>query len=138
MATKKLSRTVVEGGRRGRWEERYADRRVKRAIKRKLSAGDQDPHDPRCRYWGSEFSDKLQPVYGYLRKNAGRPWDKVYSELCQRYDRRTLKGWHLLSAHIDRHMVDGHGERWPWVVHGYGPYIDRHGILRYTQRKRYR
>lgn len=140
MATKKLSRTVVEGGRRGRWEERYVDRRVRRKVKAQLARGEEDPIEPAASHVSSEFSDRLQPIHRFLQANRGRPWDKVYGELCKRFDRRTLKGFHLLSGHIDRHMVTGHGDRDMSVAYPskpVGPWIDRHGILRYTQRKRW-
>lgn len=136
MATKKLSRTVVEGGRRGRWGERYLDRRHKREIGRKLRQGDEDPVESPAPWVTSDFSDKLKPLYRYLQANAGRPWDKVYSELCARYDRRTLKGWHLLSGHVDRYTVEGHGRGWAHLFRD-GAWVDRHGILRYTQHKRW-
>src|SRR5689334_16742725 len=37
-------------------------------------------------YYAKEFSDVLAPLKGYLRRNVGRPWDKVYSELRQGLD----------------------------------------------------
>lgn len=141
MATKNLSRTVVEGGRRGRYGERYVDRRVKRAVKAQLARGEEDPIEPVATWVTSEFSDRLAPVERFLQSNKGRPWNKVYSELCKKFDRRTLKGYHLLSAHVDRHMVDGHGlgaERAAYRrLHSYGAWVDRNGILRYTQRRRW-
>lgn len=141
MATKNLARTVVEGGRRGRYGERYLDRRRKRSIKVQLKKGADDPIEVTAPWVLSEFSDRLAPIERFLQSNRGRPWDKVYSELCKRFDRRTLKGYHLLSAHVDLHMVGGHKESKRWTAAypgtGYGAWVDRHGILRYTQRRRY-
>ena len=42
-----------------------------------------------------EFSDLLGPLRGYLRKQVGRPWDKVYSELSATLDRRGVSGSHI-------------------------------------------
>src|SRR5262245_58509288 len=43
------------------------------------------------------FSDVLNPIRGALRKNVGRPWDKVYSEFCQYLDRRSVSGLHIFD-----------------------------------------
>jgi len=32
---------------------------------------------------GKQFTDVLGPLYRYLLKQVGRPWDKVYSEIAQ-------------------------------------------------------
>lgn len=45
--------------------------------------------------WGKEFSDLLGPLRGYLRKQVGRPWNKIYSDLSQTLNRRTLSGQHI-------------------------------------------
>ena len=48
-------------------------------------------------YDAKEFSDVLPPLYGYLRKQVGRPWNKVYSELCQNLDKRKLTHVHVFT-----------------------------------------
>src|SRR6185437_7346824 len=35
-----------------------------------------------------DLNENLQPLRRYLRAQLGRPWDKVYSEICARIDRR--------------------------------------------------
>ncbi len=52
-------------------------------------------------YDAKEFSDVLPPIYGYLRKQVGRPWNKVYSELCQNLDKRNVS-----QAHVFSHVFD--------------------------------
>jgi hypothetical protein len=42
-----------------------------------------------------EFSDKLGPLRAYLKAQVGRPWDKIYSELSQNLDKRSLAGIHI-------------------------------------------
>jgi hypothetical protein len=42
-----------------------------------------------------EFTDRLGALRGNLRKNLGRPWNKVYSEFCAMLDRRSLSGLHI-------------------------------------------
>lgn len=43
------------------------------------------------------FSDLLGPLRRYLRKNVGRPWNKVYSELAQHLDKRKTTGIHIFD-----------------------------------------
>jgi hypothetical protein len=52
------------------------------------------------------FTDVLGPLAGFLRKNVGRPWDKVYSELCAGLDKRKVTGKHIFD-HVDD-MVERH------------------------------
>lgn len=63
-----------------------------------------------------EFSDFLNPLEGFLRKNVGRPWDKVYSELCRHLDRRKTTGRHVFEHLEDFVSVncfyDDDGELW--------------------------
>lgn len=35
------------------------------------------------------------PLKGFLRANIGRPWDKVWSEICERADSRSFLGYQL-------------------------------------------
>lgn len=43
------------------------------------------------------LTDVLNPLKGFLRKNVGRKWDDVYSELCQGLDRRSVSGLHVFT-----------------------------------------
>lgn len=88
------------------------------------------------------FTDVLGPLRRYLRKNVGRPWDKVYGEA-----KRVLKagGWgveHVLEVHflgeVDREVyLDENGRlvscryRFCWPVEGF--YVHpKTGLLRYA------
>jgi len=51
-----------------------------------------------------QFGDRVTPLYRYLHKQVGRPWNKVYSELCKQTDPRSIRGFHLRS-HIDDIVV---------------------------------
>ena len=57
---------------------------------------------------GSEksFTDVLGPLRGFLRKNLGRPWDKIYSELSAGLDKRKVTGKHIFD-HV-HWMVEKH------------------------------
>ena len=48
--------------------------------------------------WNSkEFSDLLGPLRRYLRKQVGRPWNKVWSEISRTLDNRSLSGQHIFD-----------------------------------------
>jgi len=59
-----------------------------------------------------EFSDLIGPLRKYLRKQIGRPWNDVYSELSQVLDKRSLSGRHIWThvfQEVERYArsVDG-------------------------------
>ena len=90
-----------------------------------------------------EFRDHLAPLKRLLRKNVGRPWDKVYSEICEFADRRSVQGFHLLD-HVDYFVerncwIEGRKVmsvgRWGGAGEVKGLYVHpKTGILRSTQR----
>lgn len=58
------------------------------------------------------FNDVLGPVRRFLRSRCGRPWNKVYSEICQHVDKRSVAQKHLLThvwQFVERNvtLVDG-------------------------------
>lgn len=87
------------------------------------------------------FNDRLSPLYGLLRKNCGRYWDDVWSEICTQADIRNVAGWHL-RQHIEtmvstKIVYNEKGEptgpaprRWYKDIREF--YVDEHGILRET------
>lgn len=70
------------------------------------------PVSPQRQYsWNAkEFSDVLGPLRRYLRKQVGRPADKVWSEITVTLDSRSLTGQHIFE-HI-RWEVEQ--EAWLW------------------------
>lgn len=59
----------------------------------------------RHRHWESKsLTDVLNPLIGNIRKNLGRPWDKVYSEFCQVLDRRGVSGYHIWT-HLMQEVI---------------------------------
>lgn len=76
--------------------------------------------------WGAkEFTDVLNPLRRYLRKQVGRPWDKIYSEMNRSLDKRTTAGQHiwdhvLMEVETHTHLgPDGKtvypAPRWRWL-----------------------
>ncbi|MDJ0942466.1 MAG: hypothetical protein QNJ30_03335 [Kiloniellales bacterium] len=47
------------------------------------------------------LNENLAPLRRYLRKQRGRPWDKVYSEICARLDTRST-----VKQHVRDHLQD--------------------------------
>jgi len=58
---------------------------------------------PKSRKWDErkQLNEYLNPLVRYLAKNCGRPWDKVYSEICENMDRRGA-----VQDHIFQHLFD--------------------------------
>ena len=84
-----------------------------------------------------EFSDLLGPLRRYLRKQVGRPWDKVWSEITRNLDSRSLSGQHIFDHirwEVAQHVSlspDGslYHIRWSGLVPVSGLYVHPdHGI----------
>ncbi|MFN0246427.1 MAG: hypothetical protein ACKV2T_05940 [Kofleriaceae bacterium] len=136
LSRKNLSRTVIEGGRR------YSNSYFRRASHGTARARTRDWLDhiiddvdgadatdprplPRVQ---KQFHDKLGPAQRWLDAQAGRPWNKVYSELRTKFDSRTLAGKHI----VDDHMI-GMVRRAGESTHYWSNrtlVVDRDGILR--------
>ncbi|MEP7051801.1 MAG: hypothetical protein ABJB12_15665 [Pseudomonadota bacterium] len=83
---------------------------------------------------GRSFDDKLGPARRWLASQVGRSWNKVRSELFDRFDIRTTAGRHIVFDHLLNDVaIDGHSERY-WVPH----WVDAHGVLRMTRESRSR
>lgn len=117
MTTKNLSRTVIEGGRTGYYKTHVRERAgAERAEARRfLRDATLDPDsalgscDPVRKPVMADFDDKLGPVYKFLDSRLGRSWDKVRSELFQKFDARTTPGRHVLFDHLLRMVCQDPG-----------------------------
>jgi hypothetical protein len=64
----------------------------------RLGGGGSEPSAYRQYGWNAkEFSDVLGPLRRYLRKQVGRPWDKIWSEIALTLDSRSLTGQHIFE-----------------------------------------
>ena len=114
MSTKRLSKTVIEGGRyeRNKFERRNSHVEVRAQERDYLKAVLADPEhaeeyeidELQPVYQG--FSDKLSPMYRWLDSQIGRPWSEVRSEVFQKFDTRTTAGRHITFDHLLREVVD--------------------------------
>lgn len=95
------------------------------------------------KYSYKSFNDHLTPLYRYLKRNVGRPWNKVYSEISESADSRSTTGHHLrdhvkqyvctdIEAAEERVAALKAGERWfhSFRVFSAAFYVDRKGFLR--------
>jgi len=94
------------------------------------------------------FSDFLSPLRGAIRKNIGRPWDKVFGEFCDTLDRRGLSGYHIwthLMWEVEMNTLLGEdGEVYGRPVYGGRPskvdgfYVHPiNGLLLYREPRRF-
>lgn len=90
------------------------------------------------------FDDLLSPLKRWLRRQVGRPWNKVWSELCSGIDTRSVVGQHLLQHvrgevavdcaydPVRRRVVTKEHRRGHDLIDGL--YVDpRHGLLCWKQ-----
>lgn len=96
-------------------------------------------------YGGKQLTDHLHPMERFLVSRCGKPWDKVWSEIC-----KVLKGNGMQANHVKEHVknyVGGvtHGGQKDsmWKSYRDKPeymytlvYVDENGILR--ENKKYR
>lgn len=47
-----------------------------------------------------EFDDKLGPIYRWLARQVGCPWDEVRSDVSKTFDTRTTAGRHIVYDHL--------------------------------------
>ncbi|MCB9599708.1 MAG: hypothetical protein H6722_05235 [Sandaracinus sp.] len=147
MSTKRLARTVLEGGRAhyNQWARRHSARELRAAERVYLDRLRVDPEafealaPPVRRPVYKGFYDKLAPVERWLRAQVGRPWDDVRSEIAARFDVRSLAGQHIVFDHLLPEVDRGESTRGGWRVHRRGTFhVDAEGTLRFTLRVRER
>lgn len=114
MSTKKLSRTVIEGGRHGynKYERRHSHAEVRaeerdylKQVMSNLDLADEIEIGEK-RPVMKEFTDKLSPMYRWIEAQVGRPWDAVRAEVFQKFDTRTTAGRHITFDHLLKEIVE--------------------------------
>lgn len=62
----------------------------------------------RCRGGSKELNEHLGPLRRYLDSQIGRPWDKVFSEICARINRGSAVQDHVrdhVEGYVARHVI---------------------------------
>tara|TARA_R110002020_G_scaffold50716_6_gene143168 strand:+ start:35778 stop:36482 length:705 start_codon:yes stop_codon:yes gene_type:complete len=117
--------------------------------RRQEREGDYDnlPHyssmKPKSLNWDDRKSlnEYLNPLVRYLAKNCNRPWDKVYSEICENMDRRGAVQNHIfehLFDYVELHPVIKNGKPHRTGYRGLSRlyksgwtfYVDKNGLLK--------
>jgi hypothetical protein len=90
-----MQKVIVE---RPRWGSRMRNKKTHLRVRpAEVTEGfDSGPRRASSAMSDKWFSEHLNPLRRYLEKQVGRPWDKVYSEISQRLDTRSVVGQHVL------------------------------------------
>lgn len=144
MSTKRLSRTVIEGGRayystffrkRTHRVQRRREREYLRTLALSPELADAIP-PPVHERMGRWHYDRLSAAERWLAHHAGRPWREVEGEILATFDTRSIAGRHIVFDHLLpptwRHTPDG-----SWRVNRHFEFrVDADGLLVAEQVKR--
>ena len=158
MSTKNLARTIIEGGRvnGNKWDRRNSHAENRAAVRNYMSEVRLDPNNydeydvEPIEHVYKQFDDKLGPIYRWLNRQVGRPWDEVRADVAKEFDTRTTAGRHIVYDHMMKSVQIGpefpryyssppEDPTTSYSDHDY--YVDDDGILqkkRYLGRRRYR
>lgn len=91
-----MAKVIVERPRRGHATLHY--RRPRGTVEQleELPAVEGIRNRRRTRDW-KEFSDVLGPLRNFVQSRVGRPWNKVYSEICERLKPTSTPQQHVLD-----------------------------------------
>jgi hypothetical protein len=98
-----MGKCVIEAPRRGSSAGSYKVRHYGKFVKTADGLEYEGPTRIPSRMGDDkDFSDKLGPLRGYLRKACGRPWNDVYSEIAVNIGRSGSEGIrHIIDVHLD-------------------------------------
>src|SRR5580704_9016317 len=146
-----MHKVIVERPRmlRSKWKNRKTALRLSE-TQRAQAIGDAEDYDSgRSRASSARhekyLNENLAPLKRYLMGQAGRPWDKVYSEICRTIDTRSAIGLHVLQHVEDFIAVDTFLENGKvcernrrWFMQARGLYVHPvTGIIRRAKRRRF-
>ena len=144
-----MHKVIVERPRmlRSRWKNRKTALRLSE-TQRAQAIGDAEDYDsgrPRASSARHEkfLNENLAPLKRFLMQQVGRPWDKVYSEICRTIDTRSAIGLHVLQHVKDFIAVDTFMENGEvrerngcWFMRARDLYVHPvTGIIRLTKRR---
>lgn len=142
MSQKDVSQSIIEGGRAKRNKESRRDSNQQhRAQNRHFSKKTQSLVDaddagvtPVRKQVGKDFDDKFGAARRWLASKVGKPWNDIYSEICRRFDSKSLGGRHALE-----HLMNWVGIPGELYYMSSQFFVDGDGILRknFEKRRRY-
>lgn len=92
--------------------------------------------------WDSGTANKSQVLEKFLHARIGQRWNNVYSEICERIDKRTHQGhtvmewlsWNVeIKPQFDESGQPFSNTRWIGMSAVHGFYVDQEGFLRYAR-----
>jgi len=120
---KDMSKVIVERPRLGVRSVRGLGHPTRRALKDEATealrnggelendVGGKIPINPvKFTNFTKSFNEYLAPLRRYILKQVGRPWDDVYSEICQHLNRNSTTHDHIFShlfSYVERHTYMG-------------------------------
>jgi hypothetical protein len=101
-----MGKVLVERPRLGRRRAQdWPGKGYRKRLKKYYEAGDSPPaREGMKQIYGhgtKSFNEHLGPLRRFLDANVGRPWDKVYSEICKHVDRGNVVQKHILTHLFD-------------------------------------
>lgn len=125
-----MYKVIVERPRRKGWDADN-DRHISKQRLRHLVQEDYNDEELELgqidRLWKTKkLNENLAPLVRFLRKNVGRPWDEVYSEL-----RENLRLDSAVQYHVVQHLR--HFVHLDVVIHGDGHIYRDHGSWHYGE-----
>jgi hypothetical protein len=110
-----MAKVLVERPRPGSREGSRPHKGYRKRVRKAIESADSTParEGMKVRTGGTRFfNEHLGPLRRFLDANVGRPWDKVYAEICGHVDRGNVVQNHILThifEYVERHvlLVDG-------------------------------
>lgn len=104
-----MGKVLVERPRLGRGRAaNEPGKGYRKRVRKCLDAGDWPPAREGMKrpyvHNAKSFNEHLGPLRRFLQSNVGRPWDKIYSEICRHVDRGNVVQKHILT-HLFEYVV---------------------------------
>jgi hypothetical protein len=99
-----MGKVLVERPRPGSRAGSRPGKGYRKRARKELDSGDAPTREGMKRRYGHNtrfFNEHLAPLRRFLQSNVGRPWDKVYAEICEHVDRGNVVQKHILTHLFD-------------------------------------
>ena len=98
-----MGKVLVERPRPGSRDGSKPQKGYRRRLQKALDEGDAPAREGMKKRCGGSrpFNEHLAPLRRFLNSNVGRPWDKIYGEICAHVDRGTVVQKHILTHIFD-------------------------------------
>jgi hypothetical protein len=106
-----MSRLIIEDGRRGDGGAKSCYDKITRPGEGFENFPARESMSRHRKQYCNSQGDRLNPLKRFLESRVGQRWSKVFSEICAVNDKRTLRGFHLLTHLFQYVHVDGTRER---------------------------